>query len=470
MSQLRMRNHRRTWTLLLMVVLAALADVGCERETVYAMYIAKHRLDRGEKISADDFLRLNLRFSDFPDEEEGELLRSKPDLVNQLDFEDYLGRRLARAIDKGAPLVKSAFVAVGGPTLGTSEADDVRRRPQRVSEHLRIVTSETAWYVDGPYPVRESGVRVQYMTSVFWMDNRRVIFVGFAHKRSPNDEGPEKPGIYIWDTKTGELTEYRWPIRGGLCYSNGYINYSLRWDRAADTVYLMEGPLGNERSVAWNPKRDRGRTFPDRINCKRDTYLRYDADEPKRSILPLKSGEGYVDFGLAHASKPTNAYYYSGVGAKPVELPFNRESVSWSLAEYFRFKGAYLLWDHVLPDNIRRPWNATDCLPAWWLNSDGTTEELCIPSGPWSRRFASVLVEPTKRGFFIVSHGFSPDGAPGVAGGYLVAQGGRARKVISGYVETASVSPNGCRLAFSHATKSIPVALRTLKVVDVCGV
>jgi hypothetical protein len=64
-------------------------------------------------------------------------------------------------------------------------------------------------------------------------------------------------------------------------------------------------------------------------------------------------------------------------------------------------------------------------------------------------RGASRGYYPTREGIFIYSHKTDDLAKPGDAGGYL-ARKGRVTKLITGLVDSVSVSPDACRVAFIH--------------------
>ena len=80
---------------------------------------------------------------------------------------------------------------------------------------------------------------------------------------------------------------------------------------------------------------------------------------------------------------------------------------------------------------------------------------------------------PTQGGIFVVNRHSKSDREPGNAGEYLV-QGTVVKKVVSGVLtDISAVSPDGCRIAFSHAPSQDsdrfdPKNHRRLKMIDIC--
>ena len=91
--------------------------------------------------------------------------------------------------------------------------------------------------------------------------------------------------------------------------------------------------------------------------------------------------------------------------------------------------------------------------------------------GPWAR--GGLALYPTQGGIFVVNRHSKSDRDPGNAGGYLV-QGRVVKKVVSGVLtDISAVSPDGCRIAFSHAPSQNSDRFdaknhRRLKMIDMC--
>lgn len=166
-----------------------------------------------------------------------------------------------------------------------------------------------------------------------------------------------------------------------------------------------------------------------------------------------------------------------------IKLPFSASDIGAACTRFFAFKDAYFLFDCLAPHGPdggiaqRAAWAATNCLPAWWLWSDGRTEKTCIPFGPWAIE-AGWGVAPTAKGLFLYSLDYDSRSDMGPAGGYLAAGDG-VRKIIDGWIEVGGstsnlgVSSDGCRIAFGFAES--PKAYRdgygprTTRILDVCG-
>ena len=82
----------------------------------------------------------------------------------------------------------------------------------------------------------------------------------------------------------------------------------------------------------------------------------------------------------------------------------------------------------------------------WILKSDGTAGELQVPV-PYNR-WDSLF--PLRDGVFVTGRSVKvtePRG-PGDAGAYWIHGEGRIEKLAAGLINTAAISPNGCKVAF----------------------
>ncbi len=326
------------------------------------------------------------------------------------------------------------------------------------------------------YPVYDSklGTRGFLVDRIYWLDNDRVIFLGFDRndpKYRP-EKGEVNLGIFIWDTSNGQTRRYA-DAKGGLCYSQGYIVYYL-----GETVHkgkqgtyrlghFMEGPMGKEKKISV-----RGRGLWDRTRVLNDLSCHFEEVPEQmrdRIYVPLLPGHGYLDLGSRTASEENpRAIFYRHLGAEPIALPFRKQNINWASIRYFPHKGVYVIptWyyserpPHVTPI----PWFPYTPQPLWLLYPDGRTERIMLPWKRWRAR-ADNTYHVTKEGILITSKN-----APDYHGAYLL-RGDEYEKVISGHLDGTSVSPDGCKIAFSylrdlrHAGRH-----RTVRMLDLCKV
>lgn len=263
--------------------------------------------------------------------------------------------------------------------------------------------------------------------SVYWVDDRHVLFVGAkpgVFETLPDGRKPLKSFLMRWDTATGEvktlaeLGEY-----AGLCYDRGYIRYWYR--RPGGHAVFKAGTLGSEVEVA--PKGSINR-FSCREYDERHVHSKYGP-----GFIPLREEHGYIG-GRQDARKQNMAVYITTVDGKPGELwvPVLGAGPRWS-----EYAGAYV---------FRRSeglFSATKTTGKMWLlKPSGESKEFEIPAGPWFS--GSTGYGYTKRGVFMWSSATRAK----AEGGYLIGNS-LPERFIQGYIYAFGISPNGCNIALS---------------------
>ncbi len=338
------------------------------------------------------------------------------------------------------------------------------------------------------YGVIDSGFGA-YDQPVFWLDERRVIFEGYAGPEPETVEAQDEldHSLYVWDTSTGEVTRY---VEGAqrLCLADGYIYYitdeQIERGKPEDVgenesvTRWMEGAFGEEteRRFVFSGTQEyrRWRRDHERSPLTGCRLVERPEGMAGRVWVPLRSEHGYVDMGPMSASSAEAGVTFFRAGAsEPIGLPFNRQQVGpASVEHYYAFNDSYLLAQYA---GANDRWKESNCGAVWWLWLSGETERHCVPAGPWAEH-GSALFDASKAGLLYTSHGTASPSDPGHAGVYLVGQGEdpTMRRLVVGFVRGVAVSPDGCRMAFTHVPHVEAMRVggderRTVKYVEVCA-
>ena len=321
-----------------------------------------------------------------------------------------------------------------------------------------------------PYPILDSGVWAtnNWSGDVYWLDNERVLFLGGEHGKSVSRE---HEALLIFDTTKNSVTIQKQNI-SSLCYRNGVVLLGQKVDQPAGGPWkykFFRGPLGNEQ-----PHEKESKDSLDPLNCRAVKHnAGYDRGHAGRYLL---EGHGHLDFGDKHAISRMNppVVFFKETDSKGMALSFGVRQIE--LIEYYVFKNAYFLYGWFFDAStgvVTSPWPKTAPHPVWWLTPEGTVTEVMIPPGVWNAG-GSVQFTPTQKGVLVTYHGGAKsDRDPGTQGVYLIQDNELAQKLIGGLVIRVGVSPDGCKVAFSHAPNAEADRpdrknRRTLKMIDLC--
>lgn len=285
--------------------------------------------------------------------------------------------------------------------------------------------------------------------SVYWLDNERVLFVGYKdRKSSARSDGP-KIQLLEWNTATGQvMSRADLGTHSFLCYARGYVHYHFR---NGSNVTMRAGPLGKE--TALSPPGPDARMNP--LTCR---Y--YDPQSIEQlvgpGLLPLRDEHGF--WGRQEDKKSSVYLKRDGDSLVPIVVPMHGVvgPIGWS----------HLMQAYVLRRGETYLSRTGTTGKLWMLHPSGRTAEFTIPSGVW---FAgSTRYGITKEGPFISSHaGRGLD--IGDAGGYLM-RGAIPKRLITGYIHSFEVSPDGCKVALSMRPGLNKGDLARVIAINVCKV
>ena len=179
----------------------------------------------------------------------------------------------------------------------------------------------------------------------------------------------------------------------------------------------------------------------------------------------LRAGHGYLDpnhlFGLEYFEqldrlghpprRPMLHRDEQGEVIRELDIPGHR--FTWGF-RYVWFKDKY--FGHLTqPDVLNRiepntkvrgeDWHRIGYLAGYWFDPDsGGVEEVRIPAGPWADNF-HVRIFPVRDGYLIIHDSMDEEVA------YYVTQTHYVRLLSGDAISNPCVSPDGCKIAFSHA-------------------
>lgn len=353
------------------------------------------------------------------------------------------------------------------------EADDLRgslmQRPWLIATLLAMIVSpQLAWgELAPPYPIVDSGVWATngYPGDMYWFDNERVLFLGSG---TSTPIGQDDTWLLIWNTKTNTVTKYKQHVLD-FCFYDGVIQYRTvaREPETGKRTWTFYRGKFNEELVDQTADRKE-----DKLNCRYiSVWPTFTQGKTHRILHEL---DGYLVLDQAATNVKFENYpllYLKAKDKQAIALPFHRYEADQ--VAYAPFARAYFLYplSYFKDGTHIVSWPPNIPLITWWLSPQGNVEKGEIPLGPWTK--GGLRIYPTKEGVFLVNRHSRSDRDPGEAGGYLI-QGATVKKLISGVLtDISAVSPDGCRIAFSHAPSQNSDRFdaknhRRLKMIDIC--
>ncbi len=312
------------------------------------------------------------------------------------------------------------------------------------------------------------------MGKIIWLDNELILVPAFSHGSQTNADRLMRgsPGIYIWNTKTGDYNRYASltsfpPI---LCYRNGLIVYS-EGRSGQSKFHLKAWPSGEERPLN---RFDDWWKQPEYVDCvNKESWMR--PEHSNATTVSLQRGDGYLKLGMSKRSGHSSiskenqnelVLFYSPNRDDRTELPIRLKEMHFAKTTYFDYEKQYLIVPSMPADQPFNgkltSWPANKPQPIYSITKDGLKEIIMLPSGLWQ---GAAVVAPTRKGLFVVSNTV-PSGNSINAGGYLLVNG-KMEKLYDHLTTSFGVSPNGCKIAFSTSDHD-PSTKDFIKSINVC--
>ena len=324
-------------------------------------------------------------------------------------------------------------------------------------------------YHDAQYLDSNINSNSGYRTSLSWLDDSHVVFIGYGRGIDYSDHERKKivRNIVIWDIKSNHKEVLKLePLN--LCQWEGNIYYFKRTQQNHSALYL----------VKWKDIQ-RGIVNPVPVKTKYDP-IEYDCLQTDKPRVTTDS----VRYRLDHSNnvlilwKPS--YIDNNIKGR-VELEINGKKQQLHIrpdllnsVEYVSFKNAYFIRSKSnYSSNYDKRLQGDKCLDGWWLSMNGKLSLACIPTLSKLSKHG-VETYPYKNGYFLVNRLFNYSKAPDIGGGYISNDKG-VKKIISGLIENVSMSPDGCNMAFLHTfnhigTRQSKPELPAVKILNLCTI
>ena len=325
--------------------------------------------------------------------------------------------------------------------------------------------------------VIDSGRDAAVRAAPGWVDATRLVFVGLEPEYADYPVPNPPRHIYVWHVDHGEVVRHAEGRR--LCVAPGRVRYLARVVEGRDTSghyyrysVMREGPLGAERRAfrigEGAPPIDASRVEPAPVHHNRHDCEAQVRTHPTtgREVVPLKRTHGRFELTaprgapLHRTAERDVVFVAADGGHREIQMPPSiAEDFIWLPGEQRYFAYRFGCRAGQSPD-ARLTTFRFDPIT-------GHVEDRClsIPDGPLAE--LDFRIHPVRDGYVaVVTEHVRRRGHL-----FLVARGtNRAVEIARGFVPSVAVSPDGCRVAFSHgpfpgATSSSRIFM---KLVDVC--
>ncbi len=331
--------------------------------------------------------------------------------------------------------------------------------PDYTSEYTTVVYPKDFTYADTP-------------SRIFWLDNTLVLMSINTRVHYADEHGIllRKKIVIVWNTITNNVTEY---MEGNiLCFNP--IDHWVQIEKInnlPNTRKFLQGEWGSEMQPYMAVRGEKSHV--NQFSCRRNPGLSNRLLPDKHITTPLYEEHGLLDWGQVGTFKrpwmktSTLAYRITGKSA-PVEITYLYDELDSLSVRYYPFADAYLLSGNL---GIRIANEPRDRRAARLLTPDGKVSKILVPSEFWEKNYyrgADVLYSRVGVVWLVPE---SPvTGSIQLGGAYIQAHDGKIFKVSDQGFSKASVSPDGCRIAYIYGV-SDPKKLhyrKSVRSTDLC--
>jgi hypothetical protein len=323
------------------------------------------------------------------------------------------------------------------------------------------------------YRIVESGIAAGSDTpdsGVYWLDNRRVVFLGYGTARGePSDGDRERNAVttvHVWDPESNKAAPLLEAERvGKLCVFRGYISLYARLSNQGEAI--LEGTLEQFRGKQFARRPYDEHRYPNRSRWPYCKGIPAAGQNPAtvRLLLPR---DGYIDLRRAEWSHKAEGYRLLKPGdavGRPLDFP---GLANMPKVRYIEQRNAYMVTGDYSGPGMSRDQGNFPLLADrffYWLSPDGRVVRETQKFGACT--YSSTGGLPTKRGYLLRFCLMAEEGEQ-----MLVPLSTRSHGGIA-------MSPDGCRVAFAATTEGRSTdggrrstAQRnayTLKMIDLCN-
>jgi len=327
----------------------------------------------------------------------------------------------------------------------------------------------------------DSNALLSDSATIWWLDDHRLFFLG-------QDQGKNKTAktwkvedyqFLVLDLQKNKISPVNRQMTDLLCAEAGKVAFFALDPASNQGDWVLHiGVFGAEKATRVTRKDlSVRRAWLNAVSCRlhrsEPPWVRF-ANETGLDALPLKEEHGFLYVGpggivSGHKQTDYEIVLRSPDGRQTVVAQHNNPNGRHLKASYVPFLRQYVI-------NGTRSNLDKDIAPGWLMTPGGKAEEIALHRPPVPSIY---LYRPTRIGVWI-SASDPMRATDDSAQGAWVIQDSFAKRIVSGVVRQEAVSPNGCKIAFSHASswkahydgirnlREGGIGYTTLKVANVC--
>lgn len=332
---------------------------------------------------------------------------------------------------------------------------------------------------DSPYKVIDTGywnAEDRVPTEPLWLDNERIIFTS-TETLQPG-KGPYS--VKVWNIATGKIasTQFDTATYSFRCVRDGQVVYTKKGASNNQWIYYR-GALENAKEhpapgsdmqideyfdCDWVPKKTYGLgyiTLPAKNKLRGENYLEILEERTRLPEHMKRPWNREQEKKTGDAGSKGKVIYHAGPDDSGREVQFYPP---WYRPHYSEFLNAY-----VVGMNYYNP-NDPETRSFWILQRNGGLKEIPYPKALHEGQLA---LYPIKLGYLVEYHTDPIPGADPFNNALYLMQGDQLQRLVAGSIHGVRISPDGCKVAFSHAKKVedrfwSPKPRNTVKLINFC--
>jgi hypothetical protein len=274
-----------------------------------------------------------------------------------------------------------------------------------------------------------------------WLDNRTILFIG-------SDES-KTSGLYAWDQKSPARLVLADAYR--LCFDGktwrALVSRPQKKNQKQRHFRYLINPTNLSTTKIGAMPHHSPKGYANFYTCNEEPYPQGLNGHIWRYLHP---NDGYLDLGIDQKQQE-EAALISKTLSQRVLLGFRVNDPRSIHIHFNRHGGVYILYDMSPTSADITSWKTEGQYTIHTLTPSGGTRGIAVHSGPWSEvRGGDRAIRLAKPGIIVSSKGGAQTRRDS-AGVYLIRNDKSFSRLDNGLIDSPSVSPDGCNVAYRRS-------------------